>query len=846
MYYSGKGVEKDYVKAFEYFLQACDDDYAYALYSVGHMYWKGQGTEKNRELAGQYLSRASAMGYESAFKALSDMMEEQEEDITKEDPYAIQAYEEALLADQNHDTEGFINLLTQSANLGYHEAMTTLGDLYFNGKQVDKDMKKAYEYFLKASEIGSGYGSYSCGFMLSGGQGVPRDADAGKKMFELAISRGYKQAHRGLARYYNSLKTQDSYSKSLEHYLQYLESNTGDVECLKKVGLFYEHGRGTTVNLDLARKYYEQAAALDDDEAYDFLGGTYMAENATEEEDRKAVYYLKKAVDRKNANAMFRLSIYVRRGEGGMEKNLEYELDLLHESSRLGNASASYRLGILYENGDCGLTENKELAIRYFQLAAERGYLPSINKLGEYYLFGEVIPRDNRKAVSFFKVASKDGYGCSSYWLGRLHAEGIGGLEKSTDKAIEFYELAISQGYTKAQKDLDKLRENLIDNTVIDIAIPDGITDDDLFKEAKEALSDSEFRKAYIYFTHLANKGHAESFNELGDMYFYGHGVGCDKTIAMEYYMQSAGLNNVNGYFNVGYLYWLGASEIHDEQQALSYFKKAAELGNTYALKFVGDIYCMGTEDVINYAEAKRYYQKGIDAKELTAISGMGTLYLRGLGVVKNNAMAAFYFKKAADKGNVYSMYRLGLLYHRGDGIPRDLRQALDYLQKAYDSNYASACSALGLLYEMGEGTARNVELANTFYQRGCELGDETSMRFLGNNYKNGNGVPKDYHKAIDLFLNAIKNGETSAGIDLADMLFKGMGLEQDVQKAMEFLQPCLDEGYGRAFYLMGQMLEKGIGVEKDYAKAKECFQVALDKGLTYASEDIDRLDKFV
>lgn len=44
----------------------------------------------------------------------------------------------------------------------------------------------------------------------------------------------------------------------------------------------------------------------------------------------------------------------------------------------------------------------------------------------------------------------------------------------------------------------------------------------------------------------------------------------------------------------------------------------------------------------------------------------------------------------------------------------------------------------------------------------------------------------------------------------------------------------------------MGQVLEKGIGVEKDYAKAKECFQVALDKGLTYDSEDIDRLDKFV
>lgn len=146
MYYAGKGVRQDYQKAMEYYQKACDEGYPYAFYSLGFMYWKGQGTLPDKEKAQEYLSQAAAMGNESAFQLLNRMDHESEEEKDI-DPFARQAYLEAQQALADKETEKYINLLSQSANLGYVQALNDLGDLYFNGELAPKHMGKAYEYF---------------------------------------------------------------------------------------------------------------------------------------------------------------------------------------------------------------------------------------------------------------------------------------------------------------------------------------------------------------------------------------------------------------------------------------------------------------------------------------------------------------------------------------------------------------------------------------------------------------------------------------------------------------------------------------------------------------------------
>ena len=846
MYYAGKGVRQDYQKAMEYYQKACDEGYPYAFYSLGFMYWKGQGTLPDKEKAQEYLSQAAAMGNESAFQLLNRMDHESEEEKDI-DPFARQAYLEAQQALADKETEKYINLLSQSANLGYVQALNDLGDLYFNGELAPKHMGKAYEYFLKASQNGSGYGSYSCGFILmKGSSDIPRDIEKGLSMFRLAVEQNYKAATRDLARYYYSLETEEDNRKALDYYLQYIEYNPKDTDTLLHIGLIYESGLGVPLNIDLARRYYERAAEQDETGmAYNFLGGTYMNDEETENNERKAVHYFQKAIELGNTNAMFRISYYLHNGKGGLQVDIPREIELLTEASKRGNHQATYRLGLLFEDNESGMAQNLELSVKYFQLAADNGILAAINKMGELYLFGEVIPANLTKAISCFTAASEQGYGKASYWLGRLHTDGIGQLEKDTQKAMNYYRKAIEQGYEEAREWMEQLQKNLVDETITDIEIPQDKSDEELYKEAKNALEKAQFKTAYAYFSYLTQRNHAESFNELGDMYFYGRGMAINQAKALELYKKAAALDSVYGFFNVGFLYWNGPEEIQDPEQALQYLKKAAQMGYTYALSFIGDIYRTGPEELIDYAEAKRYYQKGVDVNEINAIKGMALLYLLGQGVTQNNAMGAFYLKKAADKGNAWAMYHLGRLYYYGEGIPRNPKLALDYLQMAYDANYPDACSLLGLLYERGEGTAPNIELANKLYIRGHELGDDQSMWYLACNYLDGNGLPKDYKRAEKLFIQAIERGNEPARIDLARMIFHGLGTVQDPQKAYEIIKPCLEQGYGRAYMLMGEVYENGLGVEKDYKQAKELYQKALDLGYSFAQEALDRLDKF-
>ena len=846
MYYAGKGVRQDYQKAMEYYQKACDEGYPYAFYSLGFMYWKGQGTLPDKEKAQEYLSQAAAMGNESAFQLLNRMDHESEEEKDI-DPFARQAYLEAQQALADKETEKYINLLSQSANLGYVQALNDLGDLYFNGELAPKHMGKAYEYFLKASQNGSGYGSYSCGFILmKGSSDIPRDIEKGLSMFRLAVEQNYKAATRDLARYYYSLETEEDNRKALDYYLQYIEYNPKDTDTLLHIGLIYESGLGVPLNIDLARRYYERAAEQDETGmAYNFLGGTYMNDEETESNERKAVHYFQKAIELGNTNAMFRISYYLHNGKGGLQVDIPREIELLTEASKRGNHQATYRLGLLFEDNESGMAQNLELSVKYFQLAADNGILAAINKMGELYLFGEVIPANLTKAISCFTAASEQGYGKASYWLGRLHTDGIGQLEKDTQKAMNYYRKAIEQGYEEAREWMEQLQKNLVDETITDIEIPQDKSDEELYKDAKNALEKAQFKTAYAYFSYLTQRNHAESFNELGDMYFYGRGMAINQAKALELYKKAATLDSVYGFFNVGFLYWNGPEEIQDPEQALQYLKKAVQMGYTYALSFIGDIYRTGPEELIDYAEAKRYYQKGVDVNEINAIKGMALLYLLGQGVTQNNAMGAFYLKKAADKGNAWAMYHLGRLYYYGEGIPRNPKLALDYLQMAYDANYPDACSLLGLLYERGEGTAPNIELANKLYIRGHELGDDQSMWYLACNYLDGNGLPKDYKRAEKLFIQAIERGNKPARIDLARMIFHGLGTVQDPQKAYEIIKPCLEQGYGRAYMLMGEVYENGLGVEKDYKQAKELYRKALDLGYSFAQEALDRLDKF-
>jgi TPR repeat protein len=58
MYYNGKGIEKDYKKAFNYYTLAANKGNKEAQYNLGIMYLKGEGINKDEIKAKEWFKKS--------------------------------------------------------------------------------------------------------------------------------------------------------------------------------------------------------------------------------------------------------------------------------------------------------------------------------------------------------------------------------------------------------------------------------------------------------------------------------------------------------------------------------------------------------------------------------------------------------------------------------------------------------------------------------------------------------------------------------------------------------------------------------------------------------------------
>ncbi|WP_439898358.1 tetratricopeptide repeat protein, partial [Helicobacter pylori] len=63
----------------------------------------------------------------------------------------------------------------KACDLKYGRGCGALGDLYDDGKGVEKNLKKATQYFSKACELKDGDGCFNLGRLYYYGEGVEKD-----------------------------------------------------------------------------------------------------------------------------------------------------------------------------------------------------------------------------------------------------------------------------------------------------------------------------------------------------------------------------------------------------------------------------------------------------------------------------------------------------------------------------------------------------------------------------------------------------------------------------------------------------------------------------------------------
>ncbi len=156
----------------------------------------------------------------------------------------------------------------------------------------------------------------------------------------------------------------------------------------------------------------------------------------------------KAAAEAGQAEAQFDLGVSACAQARGAPRDSTTAERWYRKAAEQGNAEAEFALGQMYSRG-WGVPRDEADALRWFQMAnAPDSDGPSTDWL---LLDGYGTQQDQKQAAYWYELAAQKGHAEAQFALGRLYAEGKGGIPKNEEEAVRWVRAAASQGYPPAQ-----------------------------------------------------------------------------------------------------------------------------------------------------------------------------------------------------------------------------------------------------------------------------------------------------------------------------------------------------------------------------------------------------------
>lgn len=326
--------------------QAQRAEKAKKLYEEGYDYFYGISYPVNRTLAVKYFQEAGKLENADALFFLS--IHQQNNDNLKE---ATQAAKRSLelgneaakielgeiQEDEKLMKEGF-NALKKKVDSGDMHYANSLGYAYEFGVGTSLSIKEAMKYYEMAAKQNNVLGMTNLANLYI-------QENKLKKAKPLLVKAAEKEY--GYAQYLLAMNFFDLYSENNKEALHWLEraAKNDEPEALYQLGVYYLEG--DEADLAKAINYFQRAAELNHADAALELSYIYDEGISVEQDDDKALFFLKKAAELGAQEAIEELAAQALSGEGNMDaKEAEYwikkagyteemlkELDKLQEKS---------------------------------------------------------------------------------------------------------------------------------------------------------------------------------------------------------------------------------------------------------------------------------------------------------------------------------------------------------------------------------------------------------------------------------------------------------------------------------------------------------------------------------
>jgi TPR repeat protein len=173
-------------------------------------------------------------------------------------------------------------------------ATHTLGQMYYEGRGVAKDLEKARGLFETAARMGHTYSMNSLGRMYERGETVPVDLALARRYWEESAARGdmYGIDNLGFV-YLEGVGASKDPAKALTYFKQ--AADLGHPEAPRNIGILYFTGEGVPVDFAQARKWYLIGLERGDAWAAFNLGEMYRLGKGAAADSAQAAYFYARA-----------------------------------------------------------------------------------------------------------------------------------------------------------------------------------------------------------------------------------------------------------------------------------------------------------------------------------------------------------------------------------------------------------------------------------------------------------------------------------------------------------------------------------------------------------------------
>jgi TPR repeat protein len=245
-------------------------------------------------------------------------------------------------------------------------------------------------------------------------------------------------------------------------------------------------------------------------------------------------------------------------------------------------------------------------------------------KLGDAYLSGHGVGKDEKLAAYWFEKAAEAGDPWAEQEIGFFYQAGIG-VSPDPARAVHWYQLAAASGLATAKTNLG-----------VAYLWGSGVPMDK--------------RMAQELFHEAADRGDGHAATYLGNLYFSGIVVEHDLAVAEHWYLVGSKLHDPAADFNLGTLYSVG-DRAHDFPKAAQWLRKSVARGYVPAIHSLALLLENHPELARSNREALSLFQEASGYGQWRSSEALGIIYRDGMSTPRDSKAAYYYFELAILQG---------------------------------------------------------------------------------------------------------------------------------------------------------------------------------------------------